>query len=207
MIKNVLIDVDGTIMDTREIFYKSLNETLKTFGLQTTDEKKLFGMSVDQTLTVLGIEKIAGIKKAWEDRFGELSEETVLFPYIKEFMEELASDGVKFIVVTSRSHATVDSICTHSEIGSYICGCIAAEDTVQHKPNPEPIRKALEKYNLDSSESMYIGDTHQDFLTASQAGVVFGLAGWNKSTDKDRYMLVFESPMDIVRYVRGEKNG
>ena len=197
MIKNILIDIDGTLLDTKMIFYKSLNETLRFFGLQETDQE-LFGMSVEQALMTLGLESNLQIKDEWEKRFRELSEQIVLYPYIKKMINELSKEGINFFVVTSRSSKTADLICDNADIGMCIKGCIVAEDTLRHKPDPAPIRRALEKYNLKSNESIYIGDTYQDFMSATHAGVCFGLAAWNGVNVERNYLLVFKSPLEII---------
>lgn len=69
MISDLLVDVDGTLVDTRSIFYTSLNDTLKKYHISETNDQTLFGMSVDQTLKKLHLESYLEIKRDWEECF------------------------------------------------------------------------------------------------------------------------------------------
>lgn len=198
MIKCILMDVDGTLMDTKDIFYHSLKETLNNYKLNKDIDSSLFGMSVDQVLNILGIDSVLGIKEYWEKAFAEECQHSTFYSGIEAMMRALTEKGIIFFIVTSRSHCTVNSICNESELSPYISGCIAAEDTQLHKPNPEPIIKALEITKSKPEETLYVGDTYQDYKAASAAGIRFGFAGWNKNAVNENYTIVFRFPEDII---------
>ena len=203
MIKCILLDVDGTLMDTKEAFFNSLNSTLKKYNIIKKTEESLFGMSVEQVLNKLEINMVSGIKEYWERTFVKECKHSAFYTGVEDMLHDLKEKGVVIYIVTSRSHCTVDSICNDSKISPYIDGCIAAEDTVFHKPHPEPIIKALEKTNSNIHETLYIGDTYQDFQAASAAGVSFGFAGWNKEAVNENYEIVFSLPTEVNSLIGG----
>ena len=197
MIKYILIDVDGTLVDTRNIFYSSLNDTLRKYLIPETDDQTLFGMSVDQALSKLKLENRMEIKNDWEASFSRYSLAAGFFDNIVEMEKKACGLGMEIIIITSRGHVTADPICTQSELGPYIAGCIAAEDTVNHKPDPDPLLKAMEQFSIDPKSAIYIGDTFQDYQAASASGVRFALAGWNRLAKKLECVLSLNDPMDI----------
>ena len=62
MRKYILMDIDGTLVNTKEQFYTSLGETLSHFGIQAEMTPELFGMSVNQALQALQVTNIAEAK-------------------------------------------------------------------------------------------------------------------------------------------------
>lgn len=198
--KYILMDIDGTLVNTKEQFYTSLGETLSHFGVEAEMTPELFGMSVNQALQALQVTNIAEAKEFWETRFAELCEQAPFFPGIPEAVEELCRDGRQLIVITSRSHCTADPMCLYSPLAPYICCCIAAEDTPRHKPNPDPILKALALYNIDPKDTIYIGDGYHDYMASRAAGVAFGFAGWNEdAVCHEEYANVFSKPAELQK--------
>jgi phosphoglycolate phosphatase-like HAD superfamily hydrolase len=63
-------------------------------------------------------------------------------------------------------HLTLTGLIDHVE------GVIGYEDTAKHKPNPEPILKALEVFNAKKESTIYIGDHENDMIAAKNAGVM-----------------------------------
>lgn len=206
MIKNILIDVDGTLMDTQDIFFRSLKMALKKHNLNRELDPSLFGLSVDQALAKLNIGSVDGIKEDWETFFSEECGAINFYSGIENMMRILSEKGIRFFIITSRSHRTVDPICNMSAIGPFINGCIAAEDTEFHKPDPEPLLAALKILGSSLKEAIYIGDTYQDYKASVFAGIKFGFAGWNKKAVNRGYDIVFTAPSDIISMIEDSSN-
>lgn len=53
---------------------------------------------------------------------------------------------------------------------------VLANDTVKHKPDPEPLLECLKRLSLQPEDVIYIGDAHSDYLASKNAGIDFGYA-------------------------------
>ena len=57
---------------------------------------------------------------------------------------------------------------------------ICAEDTLKHKPDPEPALEFLRRLNANPEDTVFIGDTRHDWQCANGAGLKFILADWRE---------------------------
>ena len=70
------------------------------------------------------------------------------------------------------------------EMVPYLDHIVCSEDTLQHKPHPEPLLRCIELASkaigasIDPEEVIYFGDTDHDFACARDAGCDFALADW-----------------------------
>jgi len=74
-----------------------------------------------------------------------------------------------------------------------VCG----EDTKRHKPDPEPIRLALERLGAGAQDAAYVGDSPFDVAAAKAAGVYAVAVGWGGMHPDER--LRAEEPDAFVR--------
>ena len=76
---------------------------------------------------------------------------------------------------------------------------IAQRDHIPGKPSKDSTEYILNKYNFDTSEVVYVGNTERDMRTAVNGNLLFLNANWfNKSID---YGFCFDSPLDIARFI------
>ena len=66
-------------------------------------------------------------------------------------------------------------------------------------PNPESILTILDKFQLDPKETVYVGDSNVDLLTATSAGVLFAYASWDNYDDSINYDFLLKEPKDLKK--------
>ena len=181
MFRNIVFDIDGTLVDSRGIFKTSLFETLDHFGIDLggRSPEAFFGMSVEQTMTALQIRQRDAFRQEWEERFNRVSSRELLYPGVQELLEALGEKGVRMALLTSRNHATADVFLKSSGLQPFFLGCIAADDTQHHKPHPQPLRLLMERYDFHIHDTLFVGDSPADMGCARAVGIPFALALWN----------------------------
>lgn len=89
-----------------------------------------------------------------------------------DLISELASNGTKFGIVTNKSRKRLLLDLEWVGIDPALLSCIVtADDSVQRKPDPTPIRIGIERSHIDIAGSWYVGDGPQDILAGRAAGV------------------------------------
>jgi len=205
MYKYVVFDVDGTMIDTEEAVIHSYQSVIfEKYGKYFSNEELLMGYGVPtpQTLAKFGF---TDIDKAVEDYYKYFVEDLKTcsaFDGIFEVVNILKDKNVPMGIVTSRSKFEIDmDPCLQSIIHKFH-SVVCSEDTILHKPNGEPLLKAMEKLNANPSETIYIGDTVFDRMCAKNAGVKFALALWGSNNAKnihaDYFLTKPEELLEIV---------
>ncbi len=186
----VLLDFDGTIMDTNRVIINSWQHTFMHYTGEKRSEEEIiatFGEPLEKTLKkvlpdVPVGESIEVYRSYHRDNFGEMIK---LFPGVKDMLEELKKRGYKTGLVTSRLAFTTRQGVEKYGIGPYIDAMVTADDTEKHKPDPEPIMMMLEKLGSAASRSVMVGDTMFDMECAKNAGVTSVLVGWALAPTKE----------------------
>lgn len=195
MYKYVIFDVDGTMVDTEEaVMYAYQSVIFEKFGRYFSDEEMLkgYGVPTPQSLAKYGF---TDIEKTIQDYYKYLIEgfaRCTAFDGIFEVIDSLKAKNIPMGIVTSRCKYEIDiDTCLHGFINQF-SSVVSSDDTALHKPNPDPLLKAMEIMNANPSETIYIGDTVFDGRCAKSAGVKFALALWGSNNadniDADYYL-------------------
>jgi HAD superfamily hydrolase (TIGR01549 family) len=203
MVKNVIWDVDGTIIDTKQSVIQSLKKLLwEERKLVYKDEDLFFALGIPAiyTLKKLDFENIELAQEKWVLFESQLSSMNEIFDDIESTLKKLKENEIIQGIVTSRTkhEISIDSLLT-KRILKYMDYVVCSNDTVKHKPNPEPIFEYIKKSNVLSDETIYIGDSIYDFQCAKSANVSFGLAMWGAVKPDDiQTDLKLNNPLDVL---------
>lgn len=209
MKNTILFDVDGTLIDTEKTIIKSFQKTLNdTYGIKPAAEELFYVLGIPGTKAV---EKYVHSKAEaqkllsdWNENDHAMFHYSEMFNGIKKALEQLKQQGIKLGIVTSRTDAEMQVVLDNFDIGKYFDIFVTASETKLHKPDPDPILKAMEILNLSPQDTMYVGDSIYDFQCAQNAGIEFGLASWgakeNPEFDKVDYHL--QSPTDLTEIIQ-----
>lgn len=202
MYKYIVFDVDGTMIDTEEaVMYAYQSVIFKKHGRYFTPEELLkgYGVPTPKSLEAFGF---TDIEKAVKDYYEYLIEgfsKNRIFDGISELIFTLKNMDIPLGVVTSRSRFEVEVDTCMDCLKDKFKTIITSDDTVLHKPDAEPLLKAMEILNAEADETLFIGDTQFDRLCAKNAGVRFALALWGtnnaENIDADYY---FKKPEELL---------
>lgn len=182
--KVILFDLDGTILDNMDLMYTSLRDTMAAFGYPGLTEEThatLIGMGEKQAMAKLGIpqEEIDGIISYRREIYRKLANRIHFFEGMNELMTSLEKAGCTLGIVTGSNKDTVNLSPAAREAVSMVEVVVTADDTTMQKPDPAPIRHALNQLGTDGSQAVYIGDGPHDIESARRAGCISFLATWN----------------------------
>ena len=181
MIHTVLLDVDGTLIDSNEAHARAWADTLRAHdwtGVTWQQLMPLIGMGGDKLLpkiTGVKIDSPQGKKLAKErtEHFLTAYAPTIrAFPRTRELLEAFRDRGLKRVIATSAKANELDALLERAGVADLITRETTSDDAKgKSKPEPDIILAALAKANATPGEAIMIGDTPYDVEAASRAGV------------------------------------
>lgn len=198
--KLVIFDMDGTILDTINDISTAVNNTLAKweYPIKTVEQVK-YAVGNGLRLTLIrslpedicnsilnGKYDIADMSEAkFEEMFTymlneyELHSSDTTKPYdgIVDLLVKLREKGIKTAVVSNKKDFAVKSLCKKFFDGLFDFS-LGEVDGIRKKPDSAPIEYVLNKLYIKSSESIYIGDSDVDILTATNSGLDSIIVTW-----------------------------
>ena len=178
MVKAVLFDLDGTLLDTNELIYNSFEKTFKDLlglSLKKEDIIKFFGIPLrDAFVPYFKEDEVDKIDNSIR-YYRELNEgihDTMCFAFdgVKEMLDGLKERGIKIGIVTSKREDLAIRGMKIAGIYDYMDVIITPEKTTLHKPNGEPAEEACNILGIEPKEAIMVGDSSYDILCGNSAG-------------------------------------
>lgn len=201
MYKCIILDVDGTMLNTLDVEIKCLQKVLGRRGIDASREdlEFAFGVPTEKIFEHYEIEDIEDAADEWNDCMAESISDIRFYDGVLEVLDRLKDSSITMGVVTSRTRAELERDFIPLKLFKYFEYIVCEEDTERHKPHPEPLLKFLEISGVKSEDCIYVGDTVYDLECANSAQVDFALAKWGaKDPHTIEASIVLEAPKDIL---------
>lgn len=175
MIKAVLFDFDGTLINTNDLIYQSYDYAFKTVlgrNVEMREFLNLYGRPLYSSLMEYG-ECGEELYRVYRE-FNETRHDSLAKPFdgVYDGVKEITEKGYVTGIVTSKRLELVNwglKILKLSAQNDFSV-IITPEDTKKGKPDPEPILCACKKLNISPSEVIYVGDSEFDLEAGRAAG-------------------------------------
>lgn len=177
--KAIIFDLDGTLTDTLEDLYLSVNHALRSCGLpeRQLDEvrrfvgngvRKLVERAVPEGTDLLMTERCF---EAFRTHYIiHCQDHTCLYPGVAYLLMTLHSKGYRMAVVSNKLQTGVDEL-VRTFFSGVIDVAIGEQPEVPRKPAPDMVIQALDRLGVKKEEAIYVGDSDVDLQTASNAGL------------------------------------
>jgi len=180
----VIFDVDGTLVDSQGLIYRSFVAAYDAVGLtppRRSAALRFVGLSLAQTFPALSPELSATahaqLEAAYKDAYhkARLAEGSVasspFYPRVRAVLDELrAQDWTLLAVATGKSKRGLDALIAGHGLDGYFVSRQTA-DTHPSKPHPSMIDACLAETGVSAGRAVMIGDTRFDMDMAKAAGV------------------------------------
>jgi len=148
-----------------------------------------------------GREDVAALVAAYREYNLLKHDEMVsLFPGVKETIDRLHREGIRLGVVTTKMRETTNRALKLLQIHSYMDTIVTLDDVEHAKPHPEPVAKAVEALGAEPSETLMVGDSSVDIVSALEAGAVPVGVAWSLKGER----LLLDSGAAVVVQEIGE---
>ena len=179
IIKAVLFDLDGTIIDTEKYYRLHWPKAFAKFGYELTDEQGLRMRSLGSPF----------VEEYLQSIFGKKIETTEIKNYARSLVDEsvntnglelkygvieclkfLKTKNVKIAIVTATAIARATKYVNDAKIEEYFDDIISAKNVPYGKPAPDVYLTACEKLNVKPEETIAVEDSPNGVMSASRAG-------------------------------------
>ena len=210
-LSNVLFDLDGTLVDSRQTIVRSIRHALDFMGVsaQATSVERLIGRPLyDIFRENYGLSRQHAFEAidAYRDHYDGLNQAgTRVYDGVREGLSELQSAGFDLYVATVKPTAIADKVLRDLGLRPHFTGVAGASMGPERRDKRRIIAWALAEFGLKPGSSMMVGDRDQDVDGARRNGLVsvgvsygFGQAEELRKAAPDHAADRFE---DVVRVV------
>ena len=218
MIKAVLLDLDGTLIDTAADMATALNNLLQEEGQAPLplEQVRPFVSQGGLVLTRLGFpgmsdeQQIESMRQRYlQHYFAIVADQSKLFDGFETILNELEQRGLDWGIVTNKPEWLTRPLLRQLQLleraGVVICG----DTLARRKPDPLPLIVAAERLQLSSRDCIYVGDDERDIVAGKAAemktlAAAYGYIQPGTDIQSWRANAIIDHPLDLLNHLSNE---
>lgn len=218
-VKMVMIDLDGTLIDTLPDLAAAANRMLTDLGCppwDMTHYRAWIGNGVPRFVkrALTGELQAEPEPKVFERALAlfsrhygaAVSELSHPYPGVVEALERLQAQSFSLACITNKAEAFTLPLLMNLDLYKYFPLVLSGDSLPKQKPDPLPLRHACEHFGIDSAHGVLVGDSSNDVQAARAAGmpVICVTYGYNHGHDIRQSLpdAVVDSLTDVPSYLR-----
>lgn len=180
MIKAIIFDMDGVLIEAKDWHYEALNKALRLFGMEISRYDHLVtydGLPTRRKLEMLSLER--NLPRGLHKFINEMKQQYTMQMvynlckprfYHEYALSNLKNDGYKMAVCSNSIRETIEIMMKCASLDIYLDFYVSNQDVKNGKPDPEMYNKAIEKMHLSPSECMIVEDNENGIKAAKASG-------------------------------------
>ena len=212
MVKAVIFDIDGTLIDSVDLHAAAWREALRHFGHDLPYEKvrEQIGKGGDLLMAALLPEdEVRRRGKEIEEYRLELFNREYLprvkpFPMVRELFERIKADGRRIALASSAKKEELEQYKQIAGIADLLDAETSSDDAEHSKPHPDIFEAALARLEgIQPAEAVAVGDTPYDAQRPGRPGCgrsACSAAAGPSATDRGGCVAIYRDPADLLRH-------
>lgn len=192
MIKCVIFDLDGTLLNTSEEIHGLINRVLNKFSLPT--------ITYEQTVNYIGNGAKKLVERAVPSDNSQLiddvyryftriyaectNDHTSLYEGEEEFLNKIKEKGLKTAILTNKPQAAADNVYKKFLQPFRFDLVLGQSERFPTKPSPDAVLYITDQLKVHLDECLFVGDGETDVLTAKNAGMASVAVLWGYRNKK-----------------------
>lgn len=217
MIKGVIFDLDGTLLNTLKDIKEALNNALRKYHYQevSLEQTRMFigngGKElVQRALNFQNVEFKENVLLEFRNYyFNHQIDFTFIYEGIDDLLKELLKSDIKIAVASNKYYKTAIPIIEKFFPNQFV-SISGSSENMALKPSPDIIYLTLRNMNLKAEECLYVGDSEIDILTAKnfKMKVVSVLWGYRDRALLETYNpdYLIKQPLELINIIKKENH-
>ena len=209
-LRGVIVDVDGTLIDSNDQHARAWVDAFAEGGLVLSyaTVRPLIGMGADNLLprltgrpsdSALGQRLSAAHGRIFKARYWASVRP---FPAARDLLAAMRAHGLELAVASSAQGDELQALLDCAGVAALIASRTSASDAAESKPDPDIVHAALGKLGMDAGDVLMLGDTPYDIAAAGKLGIrAIGVrcGGW-EAPDLVGALAVYADPADLLAH-------
>lgn len=181
MIKAVIFDMDGVLVDSEPVYQEATINVLDSLNIKATQDdllKLAGGSSLHFNKFIQDVSKgsisCEDFNKVCDQYYldNPVKYEKIMFPHVRETLDYLKDKGYILALASSSKEYEIDNVLKRCGLKDYFKLIISGEVFKESKPNPEIYLTCIKKLNLEAKECVAIEDSEYGIEAAKKAGLI-----------------------------------
>ena len=178
----LLFDLDGTLADTKPDLYAAMNHVLTKHGLNTVQDGDVEGSVIGGGARMILQRGLEANNVEWDDAALDAATEefvlwydqnidanTRLYPNLFPLLDAAKAANIKMAVVTNKRESLSSKLLFRLGLHGYFDVLIGGDTLPTRKPDPDPVKEALRRLNVEAEAAIMVGDSEADTGAARAA--------------------------------------
>lgn len=180
-IKLIMLDFDGTLVDTRRANAQAYIETLSEVGIELTEQeylKRFFGVRCIEFMQMVGVgdeEQIRRLRRRKVELYPKYFDSVVLNVELWDWCAMMRRMGAKVWIVSTGHIDNIRNVMHHLGLSEGVDGIISGDDVQRPKPYPDCFLEAMRREGVTPAESIIFEDSEVGVEAARRSGAAYSV--------------------------------